>query len=300
LLLVTKPASLQTFVLLLLLAALWGASYLFFRIAGPVLGPLLLAALRVVIAALGLLIYALAFRRLRDFRMHWRAFLLLGLLNNAIPFTLISSAVNNLNASISAILNATTPLFTVIVASFWLKEKLTGRKLLGVVLGLSGVIVLMGLSPLPLTNRVVIAGLEALLAACSYAFAVVYARTRFKGIAPLHVAVGQLCGSSLILAPISLFALPGSFPSLAVMVAVIALALLCTSAAYLIYFRLVASAGATTASTVTFLVPFFSVLWSVVFLQEPLNAGMFIGLVIILVSVYLVLSSGMQNTGDGR
>jgi drug/metabolite transporter (DMT)-like permease len=294
---VTKSTSLQTFLLLLLLAALWGASYLFFRVAGPVLGPLLLAALRVVLAALGLIVYAIMMRHLPDFRTHWRAFLLLGLLNNVIPFTLISSAVNNLNASVSAILNATTPLFTVMVAAFWLKEKLTARKLLGVGLGLLGVVVLMGLSPLPLNQRVIVAGLEALLASCSYAFAVVYARTRFKGIAPLHTAVGQLCGSSLILTPISLFALPNAFPSLIVIVSVIALALISTSAAYLIYFRLIANAGATTASTVTFLVPFFSVLWGVVFLQEPLNVGMFVGLAIILVSVYLVLSSGIQKVG---
>jgi drug/metabolite transporter (DMT)-like permease len=288
---VTKTTSLQTFLLLLVLAALWGASYLFFRVAGPVLGPLLLAALRVVLAALALLLYALLLKQLPDFRKHWRAFLLLGLLNNVIPFTLISSAVNNLNASISAILNATTPLFTVIVAAFWLREKLTARKLWGVVLGLLGVVVLMGLSPLPLTQRVVVAGLEALLASCSYAFAVVYARTRFKGVAPLHVAVGQLCGSSLILAPISLAALPATFPSMTVIISVIALALFSTSAAYLIYFRLIANSGATVASTVTFLVPFFSVLWGVVFLQEPLNVGMFVGLAVILVSVYLVLSS---------
>jgi drug/metabolite transporter (DMT)-like permease len=149
----------------------------------------------------------------------------------------------------------------------------------------------MGLSPLPLTQRVMVAGLEALLASCSYAFAVVYARTRFKGIAPLHTAVGQLCGSSLILTPISLFALPEIFPSPTVIASVIALALVSTSAAYLVYFRLIANAGATTASTVTFLVPFFSVLWGVVFLQELLNVGMFVGLGIILVSVYLVLSS---------
>ena len=126
--------SLQTFVLLFVLAALWGASYLFFRVAGPALGPLLLAALRVVLAALGLLVYALFLKRLPDFKHYWRAFLVLGLLNNVIPFTLISSAVNNLNASVSAILNATTPLFTVMVAAFWLKEKLTTRKLLGVAL----------------------------------------------------------------------------------------------------------------------------------------------------------------------
>jgi drug/metabolite transporter (DMT)-like permease len=277
--------------MLLILAALWGSSYLFFRIAGPVLGPLMLAALRVVLAALTLLIYAFILRQMPEFKKHWQAFLLLGLLNNVIPFTLISSAVNTLNASISAILNATTPLFTVIVAAFGLREKLTVRRILGVALGIVGVVVLMGLSPLPLTNRTLLAGLEALLASCSYAFAVVYARTRFKGITPLHVAVGQLCGSSLILTPISLFAIPNVSPSATVIISVIALAVICTALAYLIYFRLIANAGATTASTVTFLVPFFSVLWGVVFLQEPLNVGMFVGLGIILMSVYLVLSS---------
>jgi drug/metabolite transporter (DMT)-like permease len=288
---VTKQTSLQTFLMLVVLAALWGASYLFFRIAGPVLGPLLLAALRVVLAASTLLIYAFIIRQMPDFKKHWQAFLLLGLLNNVIPFTLISSAVNTLNASISAILNATTPLFTVIVAAFWLREKLTLRRILGVALGIIGVVVLMGLSPLPLTNRTVLAGLEALLASCSYAFAVVYARTRFKGVAPLHVSVGQLCGSSLILTPISFFAIPNAFPSTTVIVSVVALAVISTALAYLIYFRLIANAGATTASTVTFLVPFFSVLWGVVFLQEPLNVGMFVGLGVILLSVYLVLSS---------
>jgi drug/metabolite transporter (DMT)-like permease len=288
---VTKQTSLQTFGMLLILAALWGGSYLFFRIAGPVLRPLMLAALRVALAALTLFVYALIIRQLPEFKRHWQAFLLLGLLNNVIPFTLISSAVNTLNASISAILNATTPLFTVIVAAFWLGEKLTVRRILGVALGIVGVVVLMGLSPLPLTNRTLLAGLEALLASCSYAFAVVYARTRFKGITPLHVAVGQLCGSSLILMPISFFAIPKVFPSSTVIISVITLAVVCTALAYLIYFRLIANAGATTASTVTFLVPFFSVLWGVIFLQEPLNVGMFVGLGVILLSVYLVLSS---------
>jgi drug/metabolite transporter (DMT)-like permease len=149
----------------------------------------------------------------------------------------------------------------------------------------------MGLSPLPVTPRVLVAGLEALLASCSYAFAVVYARTRFKGVAPLHVAVGQLCGSSLILTPVSLFALPNVFPSVTLIASVIALAIFSTALAYLIYFRLIASAGATVASSVTFLVPFFSVLWGAIFLQEPLNVGMFVGLGVILLSVWLVLSS---------
>jgi drug/metabolite transporter (DMT)-like permease len=288
---VSKPKSLQTFLLLLVLAALWGGSYLFIRIAAPILGPLLLAALRVVLAALTLLVYAVLVRHMPDFKKHWRAFLLLGLSSNAVPFTLISSAVSDLNASIAAILNATTPLFTVIVAAFWLKEKLTARKLLGVALGVFGVVVLMGLSPLPLTQRVVVAGLEALLASCSYAFAVVYARTRFKGVAPMHVALGQLCGSSLILSPLSLVALPEGFPPTTVILAVIALAVFSTAAAYLIYFRLIAETGATAASTVTFLMPFFSVFWGVIFLQEPLNVGMFVGLGVILLSVYLVLSS---------
>lgn len=276
-------------VLLFLLAAIWGASFLLIRIAAPALGAIPTSALRVSIAALGLLLYAVALHNLPAFRPRWRQFLILGILNNVIPFVLLANATINLNASIAAILNATTPLFTAMVASLWLGAAFTRRIGVGILLGLLGVAVLMGWSPLPLTDQTIWATLQALIATFSYGMAAVYARKTFPGVAPLHTAIGQLCGSTVVLLTLAAPRLPTALPANNVTLAVILLALLCTSLAYLIYFHLIASAGATQAATVTFLIPFFSVLWGVIFLGEPLNAGMFAGLALILAAVWLVL-----------
>lgn len=277
--------------LLFLLAAIWGGSYLFMRMAGPALGSIVLMGLRVGLAAVALFGYTLAIGNLPDFRRYWKEFLILGALNNAIPFVLIANAVIDLNASIASIINATTPLFTAVVATFWIKEGFGLKKTWGVLLGISGVVILMGWNPLPLTPQTLWAAAQALLAALSYGLAAVYARTRFKGVAPLHTSLGQLVGSSVLLLPVAWALAPATLPSATVILAVLGLALLCTALAYLIYFRLIASAGATQAATVTFLIPFFSVLWGVTLLREPLNSGMFIGLGVILVSVWLVLSA---------
>lgn len=281
--------------LLLILGAVWGASYLFMRIAAPVLGPISLMAARVALAALALWIYCIAFAARPDWRKRWRQFLFLGLFNNAVPFTLIAVAVIHLNASIAAILNATTPLFTAIVSAVWLGEALGVRRFSGIVLGIGGVVILMGWSPLPLTTQSLLAGGAALLAAVSYGLAAVYARSQFRAVPPVHTAVGQLTGATLILTPVAFLQPPGEPISGTVAAAVLALALVCTAFAYLIYFRLIASAGATQAATVTFLVPFFSVLWGVLLLGEPLSAGMLLGLVVILLSVWLVLGHGSQR-----
>lgn len=277
--------------LLLLLAAIWGGSYLFMRMAGPALGSIVLMGLRVGLAAVALFGYTLAIGDLPDFRRYWKEFLILGALNNAIPFVLIANAVIDLNASLASIINATTPLFTAVVATVWIKESFGLKKISGVLLGISGVIILMGWNPLPLTTETVWATTQALLAALSYGLAAVYARTRFKQVAPLHTSVGQLVGSSVLLVPAAWALAPATFPSSTVIIAVLGLALLCTALAYLIYFRLISSAGATQAAAVTFLIPFFSLLWGVTLLGERLNVGMFVGLGVILMSVWLVLSA---------
>lgn len=279
----------RDFSLLMLLGAIWGASYLFMRIAAPVLGPIVLMATRVGFAALALWIYCAATGIRPDWRGRWRQFLTLGLLNNAIPFVLIGVAVIYLNASVAAILNATTPLFTAIVATLLLGESFGLRRATGVLLGIVGVGILMGWSPLPLTAQTLIASGAALLAALAYGVAAVYARGRFQGVPPVEVAVGQLTGSTLLLMPLAMTQLPWISLSLPIAAAVLTLALLCTAFAYLLYFHLIASAGATQAATVTFLVPFFTVLWAVLLLGEPVSLGMLVGLVIILISVWLVL-----------
>jgi drug/metabolite transporter (DMT)-like permease len=276
---------------LFLLAALWGGSYLFIRIAAPVLGVPLTMSLRVMVAAIALIAFSYFKHHLPPLRQRWRSYLVLGLLNNAIPFILIAIAVVNLNASIAAVLNATTPLFTAIVAAVWIKEPLSHRKLTGLLLGIVGVAVLVGWSPLPLSGPVILGGIAALVAAISYGLAAVYARRTFAGDRPTDTATGQLIGSSILLSPVAIAALPERMPAIGVMLAVTALALLCTAYAYLLYFRLISSAGATRAATVTFLIPIFSLFLGKLLLSEPINLGLLLGLATILLSVWLVIGS---------
>jgi drug/metabolite transporter (DMT)-like permease len=278
--------------MLIFLAAIWGGSFLFIRIAAPSLGSIFLMAVRVALAATGLFVYALAQRAMPNFRAHWKHYLAIGALNNAIPFVLIANAVIDLNASLSAILNATTPLFTALVAAVWIGEPFGWRRGLGVLMGILGVVILVGFSPIPFSTKVFLAAAQSLLAALSYGLGAVYTRTRFQGANPVHTSLGQLVGSTILLAPLAAFSVPVTPPTVAVILATLALALLGTSFAYLIYFRLITAAGPTTAVSVTFLVPFFSILWGVIFLHEPLSPGMFLGLGIILGSVGLVLNQG--------
>jgi drug/metabolite transporter (DMT)-like permease len=158
-----------------------------------------------------------------------------------------------------------------------------------VALGIGGVAIIVGWSPLPVSGRAILAVAQVLLAALSYGLAAVYARRRFAGSRSLHTAVGQLAGSSLLLVPLAFVAPPTGVPSLRVVAAVLALALVCTALGYLAYFQLIADAGATQAATVTFLMPCFSTLWGATFLGEPLGVGLFVGLAVILGGVWLVI-----------
>lgn len=273
---------------LFLLAALWGASFLFMRIASPVLGPFLTIELRVLIAGLVLLLYSKLIKHKFNFKDLWKQYLVIGALNAAIPFTLISTATLTLNASFASILNATTPLFAVLVAWGWLKEEITLKKAIGIVVGFSGVVILIGWSPIPLSPKVIFSASLSILAAVSYGFAGAYAKKAFKGVDTLSLAIGQQLAASLILMPITLTKLPsGPIPSI-VIFAVVGLAIFCTSLAYLLYFNLIANVGPTKTLTVTFLVPLFGVIWGIIFLNEKVTGGMIVGLITILSSVLIM------------
>lgn len=285
--------------LLILLSALWGASYLFIRIAGPALGPIALMAIRVVIAAGMLVALARTIGQTPDFRARWRQFLVIGAIGNAIPFVLIANAVIHLNASIAAILNATVPLFTTIVSTLWLRERLGLRKILGAGLGILGVSILVGWSPLPVTPALLFATGQALLAALSYALTAVYARKQLADLSPLQAAAGQLCGGAVLLTPLIFIAPPSGLITWPVTLSVLALSVPCTVVAYFIYFRLIANTGPTKTSTVAFLIPLFGILWAAVLLGEPVNLGVLAGLCVILVSVWLVLGEKKRRAGGG-
>ncbi len=189
---------------LLLLAALWGGSFLFIRVTSPVFGPFLFAALRVGIAGAALLLYAAVTRSIPTLRSQARNYLIIGALNAAIPYALIGLAELHLTASLGVILNATTPLFTAIVAAFWLRDRLDLKKGIGLVLGVLGVAVIVGWSPLPVDGIILLSIGAALVAALSYGFAGVFSKIAFVGTPPLAVAIGQQVGASVLLFPLAL------------------------------------------------------------------------------------------------
>lgn len=268
---------------------------MFIRVAVPALGPFLLVELRVGLAASALFLGALAAGRLPKVRSRWRSFLVLGFLNAAVPFSLISAAEIRLTASLAAILNSTTVMFTAIVAAVWMGDALTARKVVGIVLGIVGVTVLVGWDPLPLNGAVLLAVAAMLFASLSYALGATYAKRAFSGIPPLGMAIGQLFGATALLLPLAFVGLPEKAPSFVVALSMLGLALLSTAVAYLIYFRLIENVGPTSTVTVTLLVPVFGVLFGVLLLDEPLGPGTLAGLGIILASVALITGIGRNK-----
>ncbi len=269
--------------LLLGLSILWGGSFFFVGVAVQELPPLTIVALRVGLAAVGLWVIALVLGLTppRAPRV-WLAFLCMGIINNVIPFSLIVWGQTQIASGLASILNATTPLFTVVVATCLLSdERATPLKLVGVITGFCGVVVMIGLpasaQPAPWLPQLAI-----LAAALSYAFGGVYGR-RFKtlGVPPILTAAGQVTASGLIMLPLA-FWLEGAGALAAAGTgtwsAILGLALFSTSLAYIIYFRLLATAGATNLLLVTLLVPASAILLGVLFLNEALSVTQFAGL----------------------
>jgi drug/metabolite transporter (DMT)-like permease len=274
---------------LVLLAALWGASYMFIRVAVPAFGPFTLMGLRVVLAASVLALYAAVLvRGMPKLRYRWREFLIVGATNSAIPFSLIAAAEIELTASLAAILNSTTALFAAVVAAVWIGEALTVKKVFGLVMGLVGVTVLVGWDPIPLSGIVLLAVGAMLAASLSYAIGGVYVKRTFAGVPPLAMAIGQQAGAAFVLLPLAAVSLPEEAPPLSAVLSALALTLLSTTVAYLLYFRLIENVGPTKTLTVTFLIPVFGLLFGVVLLGEPVGVGTLVGFAIILYSVALV------------
>jgi drug/metabolite transporter (DMT)-like permease len=271
--------------LLVVLSILWGGSFFFAKVAVRELPPLSIVLGRVGIAALTLhlLVLANGQRMPRDPKL-WRDFIVMGLLNNAIPFSLIFWGQKEIASGLASILNATAPLFTVLVAQLLTRdEKATAAKLLGVALGMLGVALMIGLDVASGLGAHLVSEIAVLAAAISYAFAGVFGR-RFKGQPPLIVAAGQLTGSSVLILPLALmvdrpWTLP--LPSVTTCGAIVGLALLCTALAYVIFFRILGRAGATNLLLVTFLIPVSALLLGLAFLGESLNAHHLIGMALI-------------------
>lgn len=283
---VTPPRlNATTWSLLAVLGLIWGGSFFFGRVAVAYVPPVTLAFLRLSIAAVALHVYLHGRMDLyRSLWQRWPAFLLLGLINNAIPHTLILFGQTEIGAGLAAILNATTPIWTMLIANrLTSDEKLSPAKLAGTVLGLAGTAVLIGPSALNASDIPLWAVLLPIGAAISYGFAATYGK-RFRDLPAPVTATGQLTASSLVMLPTALLVdhswqIP--FPPLEAAAAILALALISTAFGYILFFRIMAQAGATNASLVTLLVPPSAILLGALFLGETLQVLDLVGMLLI-------------------
>jgi drug/metabolite transporter (DMT)-like permease len=273
--------------ILLMLAVIWGGAFMFIGVAVRHVDPLTYVWLRLSIAAIGMLIFLkVKGERLGLPRQVWGSILLLALLNNALPFTLFGWGQTHIASGLASILNATTPIWGVLVAHLFTDdERLNPRKVAGVLLGFGGVATMIGPTLLADFGNDALAQLACIAAALCYAFAAVWAR-RFRrmGLSPMSVTTGQLSAGALMMLPLAmLIDQPWTqpLPPATAWGAIVALALLCTAFGYVMYFRLIDSAGATNALLVTLLVPPFAILFGSLFLGEVLAPQDFGGLALI-------------------
>lgn len=289
--------------LLLLLAAIWGASFLFIKIGVSAMGPFTFAMLRVLIGSLVLLAVILITKQsLPHDRRTWWLFAFMGVFNALIPFGLIAWGEQSIPSGLAAILNATMPLFTFILAAIFDHERITVKRILGLAIGFGGILIIT-LPKLSGGFEASIWGeLAVVVAAASYAVATVFARRNLHHVNPMTASFGQIAMGFLFLVPFSLSERPWTMhPSLIAIIALLVLSVVGTALAYLIYYRLLQEGGATLASSVTFITPLFGVFYGFLFLSEQMSWTLLAALICILGSVLLIRSTPhlVKIPGDG-
>lgn len=262
---------------LLLLASLWGASFLFMRIASPILGPVWLMEFRVLVAGLALLPLVVKLGLMGEIRRYAKPLLMIGCFNAALPYLLFSFATLFLPAGFTSILNGTTPLFGSVVAFVWLKEKFTLSKTTGLLLGLGGVVILVGWQGFVVNSQSLLAVGAVLIATFMYAIIAPYTKKRLSGVPSLVIATGSLLFAPLFFLPAIPFTIPKTTPTPLSIMALLGLALFSTSLAYIFYFRLISNIGSTKTLTVAYLIPIFAMLWGAIFLKEIITPSMILG-----------------------
>lgn len=272
---------------LVLLAAIWGSSFLFMRIAAPVLGPAVLIEYRVGFAAVFLAIVGFILKKKLDLRANWKHYLILGLLNSAFPFLLFAFAARTLSASVLSVLNATAPMWGALIGALWSRQAISGRSALGLILGTAGVALLVGFDQVTSRPGAGIAIAAALVAAVSYSIASAYAKTA-KSVEPFANAHGSMWAATLLVIPVLPFFPAPAEPTIGIMGAALALGVLCSGIAYILYFKLIQDVGPTSALTVTFLNPLFGILWGAIFLGEVVGWHTVLGAAIVITGTALV------------
>ncbi len=281
----------RLFIQLMVLAALWGASFLFLRISSHEFGVVPIIFVRTGCAFLVLLPFVISTRQHKLLARHWLLFLLLGSFSTALPFSLFAFTSLHLPAGLTSILNAATPFFGALIAFFWLHERLSKLGVLGLLIGFGGVYVISsgeqsfgGVSDFWPVGAV-------LLATFLYAVSSTYVKLRLSNMTPLLVATGCQLGSSLVLLPFAFYYWPSQAPSVGAWSSALGLAVLSTAIALVLYLRLIQNFGVTKSISVTYLIPLFGVLWGYLFLGEAVSLSMVFGGVLILMGIALSTGS---------
>ncbi len=282
---------------LVLLAAIWGSSFLFMRIAAPVLGPALLIEFRVGFAALFLAVVAYFVKKNLDLRANWKHYLILGLFNSGLPFLCFAFSARTLSASVMSVINATAPMFAALIGAVWMRQTVSKRVAAGLVLGTVGVATLVGFDHVSTREGAGLAIAASVFASFNYGLASVYTKAA-KSVEPFANAHGSMWAATLLVLPAALFFPAPAAPTTGTMAAALALGIMCTGIAYLLYFGLIRDVGMTSALTVTFLNPLFGILWGVLFLQETIGWHTVVGASIVIGGTALV--TGYKPNFGGR
>ena len=267
------------------LAAIWGASFLFMRIAVPTLGPVLTAELRTLIAGLALAAWFAVAGLDPQWRRWGRHYVIVGVLGSAVPFLLWAYAALSLTAGLLSVLNATAPMWGAVCSALLLRERLNARRITGLVVGIAGV----ALVTRPQGEPHLAAMAAALFATFCYGLVAVYMKRWAAEVSSRAMAVGTQLAAGTILIPFVALWPPADMPTAGVAASILALGLVCGAVAFVLYFRLIADLGATGALTVTYLIPLFGVLWGVLFLDESVSATMLLGGALVVVGTVFVL-----------
>lgn len=276
-----------SFFRLLCLAAIWGGSFLFMRVAANTFGPAYLIEFRVTFAAVALLLIAVYLKKKLTLTAHTKHFFIIGLFNSAVPFLLFAYAAQTLNASTLAILNSTAPIWGALVGFVWYRSPLTAKSVLGMLIGIGGVAVLVGLDTSTIGEEAMLPIAASLMASFSYGIATNYTKNAPQ-VPAFDNAHGSMWAAVIWVLPLLPFLPMRAEPSHFEWSSVVTLGVVCTGFAYLLYFRLVSDIGPASALTVTFLVPVFGILWGYLVLDEPVGSNAIIGTILVLSGTMLV------------
>jgi drug/metabolite transporter (DMT)-like permease len=274
---------LKNWILLILLGSVWGSAFMFIKISADDFGPILLVNLRLLLAGALFLPFLLRKKYLAHFKSHFPGILILSIFSNAFPFTMFSYASLGATSNMLGILNGTTAFMTMVVAYFWLKESITPKQIFGIILGFLGILVLVN----PANGSATLgASGFALVGALSYSFSGVYIQ-KYQLKANKFVLIGwAMLFGGLLLTPLSFFNLPDQMPDNNAIAALLWLGIVSTGIAYLGYIRLIEQIGAVRTSTVTYLLPVFSIIWGSIFLQEKITWIIFAGFIFVMIGMY--------------